>query len=151
MCAIDVDGRMVGVIGGRRYRPESLGPYLTSGTSILAITVHPDFWGHGIATTVVSRLTPILHRAGHRRVVTRVLGSNDASVRVLRKCGFEIEGTQAAAVLGRDGTWLDDRTLATGQDHRYRAMTSVRRFLHMPRIGSLSAWRPWKSTESVSR
>lgn len=62
MWVIEQDGRIVGDIGGYRYRPESLGP-------------------------------------------------NEASVRVLLKNGFEREGAERGAVLGRDGTWLDDHAL----------------------------------------
>lgn len=53
MCVIEIDGQVVGNIGGRRCRPGTLGP----------------------------------------------------------KNGFELEGTERAAVLGRDGSWLDDCTL----------------------------------------
>ncbi|MDN5764758.1 MAG: GNAT family N-acetyltransferase [Humibacillus sp.] len=113
MGALMIDGQVVGDIGGRRYRPETLGPDPHGWDFYLGYTVRPDRWGQGIASSAVALLTPALHhQAGIRRVVAKVFARNAASVRVLLKNGFQLEGTERAAVLGRDGTWLDDCTLA---------------------------------------
>ena len=69
--------------------------------------------GPGIASSAVALLTPALHhQAGIRRIVATAFTRNQASIRVLLKNGFQLEGTERAAVLGRDSTWLDDCTLA---------------------------------------
>lgn len=113
MGALMIDGEVVGDIGGRRYRPESLGPDPGTWDFHLGYTVRPDRWGEGIASSAVALLTPVLHhQAGIRRVVAKAFVRNAASVRVLFKNGFRLEGTERGAVLGRDGTWLDDCTLA---------------------------------------
>lgn len=113
MGAVTIDGQVVGDIGGRRYRPETLGPDPRGWDFYLGYTVRPDRWGKGIASSAVALLTPALHtKAGIRRVVAKAFARNQASIRVLLKNGFQLEGTQRAAVLGRDGTWLDDCTLA---------------------------------------
>ena len=61
---------------------------------------------------MTARLAALHEQAGIRRIVAKVFADNQASIRVLRKNGFQLEGTERAAVLGRDGTWLDDCTLA---------------------------------------
>lgn len=111
MWAIEQDGRIVGDIGGYRYRPESLGSEPEMWDFYLGYVLHPDVWNRGIASQVVGAVVPRLHDAGIRRVVAKVLGPNEASVRVLVKNGFEHEGTERAAVVGRDGSWLDDHAL----------------------------------------
>ena len=113
MGALTIDGQVVGDIGGRRYRPETLGPDPHGWDFYLGYTVRPDRCGQGIASSAVALLTPALHhQAGIRRVVAKAFARNPASIRVLLKNGFQLEGTERAAVLGRDGTWLDDCTLA---------------------------------------
>jgi RimJ/RimL family protein N-acetyltransferase len=111
--AIVVDGRVVGDIGGRRYRPGSLGPEPDAWDFRLGYSVHSGMWGRGVASAAVGLFVPALHQQGGiRRIVARVFADNEASIRVLAKNGFELEGTERAAVLGRDGSWLDDCTLA---------------------------------------
>ncbi len=113
MGALVINDQVIGDIGGRRYRPETLGPDPRLWDFYLGYTVRPDRWGEGIATSAVALLIPALHhQAGIRRVVAKAFARNQASIRVLLKNGFQLEGTERAAVLGRDGTWLDDCTLA---------------------------------------
>lgn len=113
LCAIVIDGRVIGDVGGRRYRPGSLGPEPGAWDFRLGYSVHPGMWGTGVASAAVGLLVPALHhQAGIRRIVAKVFADNLASIRVLMKNGFELEGTERAAVLGRDGSWLDDCTFA---------------------------------------
>jgi aminoglycoside 6'-N-acetyltransferase len=112
LCAVLVDGHVVGDIGGRRYRPESLGPKPDVHDFYLGYTVDPDCWNQGVASAAVALLVPALHRVGIRRVVAKTFAENAASLRVLTSNEFRLEGTERFAVLGRDGRWLDDCTLA---------------------------------------
>lgn len=113
MCVIEIDGKVVGNIGGRRYRPDTLGPEPDAWDFYLGYAVHPQWWGQGIASAAVTLFVHALHhQAGIRRIVAKVFADNQASIRVLTKNGFELEGTERAAVFGRDGSWLDDCTLA---------------------------------------
>lgn len=108
-----LDDRVVGDIGGRRYRPESLGPDPDAWDFYLGYSVNPDLWNCGVASAAVSLLLGALHeQAGIRRIVAKTFADNVASVRVLTKNGFRLEGTERAAVLSRDARWLDDCTLA---------------------------------------
>lgn len=113
LCAVVLDDRVVGDIGGRRYRPESLGPEPDAWDFYLGYSVNPDLWNRGVASAAVSLLLGALHeQAGIRRIVAKTFADNVASVRVLTKNGFRLEGTERAAVLSRDARWLDDCTLA---------------------------------------
>lgn len=112
LCAVLVDGAVIADIGGRRYRPESLGPPPDVHDFYLGYSVHPDCWNRGIASAALALLVPPLHRAGIRRIVAKTFAENAASIRVLTRNGFRLEGTERRAVLGRDGRWLDDCTLA---------------------------------------
>ena len=80
--------------------------------AFLGYTVDPDSWNRGVASAAVSLLVPALHEAGLRRIVAKTFAENVASIRVLTKNGFRLEATERAAVLGRDGRWLDDCTMA---------------------------------------
>lgn len=113
LCAVVLDGQVVGDIGGRRYRPESLGPDPQAWDFYLGYSINPDLWNRGLASDAVGLLLQALHeQAGIRRIVAKTFADNAASVRVLTKNGFLLEGTERAAVLSRDARWLDDCTLA---------------------------------------
>lgn len=112
LCAVLVNGEVVGDIGGRRYRPDSLGPEPALHDFYLGYSTNPDHWNHGIASAATALLVTALQQAGIRRVVAKTFAENVASIRVLTNNGFRLEGTERSAVLGRDGRWLDDCTLA---------------------------------------
>lgn len=112
-CVIEYEGRVIGDIGGSFHRPGSLGDEPDVWDFKLGYCVDPDHWGHGFATEAVGLFVPMLHeRFGVRRIVGMVFEDNVASARVLTKVGFRLEGTEIAAVLGRDGRWLNDCTFA---------------------------------------
>ncbi len=112
-CVIEWDGRVVGDIGGTFRRPGSLVGEPDAWDFHLGYCIHPDLWGRGLAGESVGLFVPLLHeRLGVRRIVGMVFEDNVASARVLLKHGFRLEGTAIAAVLGRDGTWLNDCTFA---------------------------------------
>lgn len=111
MWVIEQDGRVVGDIVGRRMRPVMLGPVNDVWDFYLGYVLHRDVWGRGLAMSVVGVVVPALHDRGIRRVTAKVLGPNEAPVRVLGKNGFILEGTERQAVLGRDSAWLDDHSL----------------------------------------
>ena len=101
--AVVVDGQVVGDIGGRRYRPESLGPEPDVYDFYLGYSVNPDHWNRGYATAATALLMTALHDAGIRRIVAKTFAENTASMQVLTKTGFRLEGTERCAVMDRDG------------------------------------------------
>ncbi|MDC5699336.1 GNAT family N-acetyltransferase [Intrasporangium calvum] len=112
LCAVLLADRVVGDIGGRRYRPETLGPEPDVHDFYLGYSIDPDYWNRGVASAATALVVTALHEAGIRRVVAKTFAENAASIRVLTKNGFVLEGTERFAALGRDGRWLDDCTLA---------------------------------------
>jgi aminoglycoside 6'-N-acetyltransferase len=71
LCAVKVDGQVVGDIGGRRYRPESLGPEPDVHDFYLGYSVSPDHWSCGIASAATALLVSALHHAEIRRMWRR--------------------------------------------------------------------------------
>lgn len=67
------------------------------------------FWGQGIATAAVREVCRhAFAELGLAKVTAHIFASNEASARVLAKCGFRQEGLLAKHYL-RDGRFLDSR------------------------------------------
>lgn len=65
------------------------------------------WWGRGIATAAVEHIVEYAFGTlDLRRVYAEVFGNNAASIRVLEKCGFELE-YRLPAVIVKDGEVLD--------------------------------------------
>ncbi len=59
----------------------------------IAYTLHPDWWGHGVATRCCCAVVAWgFSERGYVRIQGTALDTNLASVRVLEKCGFAREG-----------------------------------------------------------
>ena len=70
------------------------------------------FWGKGIATEAVKHFLPFCFREFEiARIYAEVFSGNEASIRVLEKCGFEAEGIMRQAVV-KDGVLKDKFVLA---------------------------------------
>ena len=62
-------------------------------TAEISYEFRPDCWGRGLATACCEAVVAWgFSQAGYVRIQGTVLDSNAASARVLRKCGFELEG-----------------------------------------------------------
>ena len=90
--------------------PGHWAPSWTSGHSQglpARLLVHSGMWGQGKGGQ--RRRRPLRAGAalasGDSQGRAKVFADNEASIRVLTKNGFELEGTERAAVLGRDGSW----------------------------------------------
>ncbi|GAB3261682.1 GNAT family protein [Chitinimonas naiadis] len=63
-------------------------------TSEIAYDLAPSYWGRGLASAACAAVTDWgLADADYVRVQATCLDSNEASRRVLLRCGFELEGT----------------------------------------------------------
>lgn len=104
--AIDIDGECVGSIGitypgGEHSHSVELGFWLGE-----------EYWGQGIASQAVSKMTEIaLNEPEICRVFAHVAGLNLPSMRVLEKCGYHCEGVLKRAVQLR-GQILDEHIYA---------------------------------------
>ncbi|WP_245457485.1 GNAT family N-acetyltransferase [Rhizobium leguminosarum] len=58
----------------------------------LSYHLHPDYWGHGFATELVTEAVRFAFEdVGTRRVIGLIRPANPASRRVLERCGFSFE------------------------------------------------------------
>ena len=64
-----------------------------------------EFWGKGLATVALERM---LQLVGNRPIFARAATDNLGSLRVLRKCGFQIIGTGDGCLSSDKAVFLDD-------------------------------------------
>lgn len=50
--------------------------------------IHPDYWGRGYASEVLTAMLPEIKRMGYKRVRAGYFEENPASARVMEKCGM---------------------------------------------------------------
>lgn len=84
--AILVDGEVVGHVGC----------FSRGGKREVGYWIAQEHWGRGIATEAVSRF---LSELTERPLYAGVAKGNAASLRVLEKCGFRVEGEEPGGVL----------------------------------------------------
>lgn len=66
---------------------------LLNRTAEIAYDLAPDYWGKGLATAACKAVTAWgLHEQGYVRVQATCLDSNEASLKVLLRCGYVLEG-----------------------------------------------------------
>jgi len=74
----------------------------------LGYCIAKDYQGRGLATEALGCVCRYLFDpVGFHRIQLRHEAGNDASGRVMRKCGFQYEGTHRHAKCGKDGVWRD--------------------------------------------
>lgn len=84
--ALRATDQLIGTAGFHTVSPHNR-------TAELAYDLAPPYWGRGIATYVCGLLTEWAHQSCEvLRVQATALRSNERSVRVLARCGFEREG-----------------------------------------------------------
>jgi RimJ/RimL family protein N-acetyltransferase len=79
------DGRLVGFLGLWR-----LGRYMQHVAGV-GVSVHPDFWGNGIATQLIEFAIDTARAKGVKRLEIETLAENSAMRRVAEKAGFKLE------------------------------------------------------------
>ena len=85
--AIDVDGECIGAIG------IAYGDFEHEYSSQIGYWLGEAFWGRGFASQALSQMTRDVFSEGKiRRLEARVFGPNTASMKVLEKCGYQLEG-----------------------------------------------------------
>ena len=79
------DGRLVGFLGLWR-----LGRYMQHVAGV-GVSVHPDYWGNGIATQLIEFAIDTAQAKGIKRLEIETLAENSAMRRVAEKAGFKLE------------------------------------------------------------
>jgi [ribosomal protein S5]-alanine N-acetyltransferase len=64
------------------------------------------YWGKGITTSALQEMTNCAFSLGYRKLYAPVLATNAASMRVLEKCGYRLEGILKSEVL-KNGQYFD--------------------------------------------
>jgi [ribosomal protein S5]-alanine N-acetyltransferase len=99
--AIEVGGEAAGAIGIHPRINEE------RHTAEIGYWLGETFWGRGIATAAVRRLSQrALNEMDLYRLFANVFASNQASMRVLEKAGFQREGVLRRAVV-KEGVLMD--------------------------------------------
>lgn len=100
--AIVRQGAVVGGIG------LELGTDVNRHTAEVGYWLGPSHWGQGLASAAVATFLPWASEAfGLQRFIGHVFSSNPASMRVLEKNGFVLEGVMRKHCI-KDGRYLDD-------------------------------------------
>jgi [ribosomal protein S5]-alanine N-acetyltransferase len=64
------------------------------------------YWSQGIATAALQEMTDVAFALGYRKLYAPVLATNAASMRVLEKCSYQLEGILKGEVL-KDDRYFD--------------------------------------------
>ena len=92
---------------------------LPNNTAEVGYVINPRYWNMGIATEAVGTVIGFLFdKLGFNRVEARYMTGNDASRRVMEKCGMTFEGVRRSSLFVRDG-YVDVGVCAiTAQDYK---------------------------------
>ncbi len=98
---IEFEGEFVGSVG---IQPQS---GWKDHSAEIGYWIGEPYWGKGIATCALREMTRIAFGdLGFRRLVAPVLSPNGRSIKVLERCGYELEGILKAEV-HKDGEFFD--------------------------------------------
>ena len=99
--AIVVNDKLVGCVGAER------GSFEESRSAEIGYWIGEPYWGHGYATEAVDRLTRSLFSdTDIVRIFAPVFSPNRASMRVVEKCGYKLEGIFRKGCY-KDGQYYD--------------------------------------------
>ncbi|MEM2868153.1 MAG: GNAT family protein [Candidatus Bathyarchaeia archaeon] len=60
-------------------------------TRSIGVSVHPNYWGRGIATALIKETIGLARKMGVKRIIIETLEENYAMRRVAEKTGFKLE------------------------------------------------------------
>jgi len=104
----ELDGRVVGYI---RLKPPSKLPENAHVIQVQGLAVHPDARRRGAATGLLGAAEETLRDRGIRKLTLRVLGTNQAAIRLYERRGFVREGTLLEEFC-INGRFVDDVMMA---------------------------------------
>ncbi len=95
--AIDLNGSLVGCIGAEK------GEYEYQRSAEIGYWIAKDYWSQGIATQAINEITSLVFNTTDIvRLFASIFSQNTASMRVLDKCGFELEAVHNKAIYKND-------------------------------------------------
>ncbi len=106
--AIDLDGECIGSIGATPGVMEDRFSWE------IGYWIGQDHWKKGYGFNALSHMTDyVFHNTNARRLFAPVLGPNKASMRLLEKCGYNLEGVHECSVFREsEGGFLDEHIFA---------------------------------------
>lgn len=91
--AIDLNGSLIGCIGVEK------GEFEYQRSAEIGYWIAKDYWRQGIATQAIKEMTSLIFNTTDVvRLFASIFSENIASMRVLSKCGFELEAIHAKAI-----------------------------------------------------
>ncbi len=104
--AIEVNGKYIGTIG------VNIAQYERIRSAEIGYWLEEYSWGKGIATEAVMKMTEyVFTKTNIVRLYAPVFSPNKASMRVLEKCGYQLEGVLKKSVFKND-EFLDEHLYA---------------------------------------
>jgi ribosomal protein S18 acetylase RimI-like enzyme len=100
----EIGGQLVGYV---RVRPATPLPENGHVFGVLGLAVAPEARRRGVASKLLAAAGEFARTRGARKLSLRVLGTNDAAMRLYEKLGFEREGVLRGEFL-IDGQYVDD-------------------------------------------
>lgn len=76
-------------------------------TTSIGISVHPDYWGRGIATSLIKESIRLAKDRGVRKLVIETLEENSAMKHVAEKLGFKLETVRKGKIF-KDEAYHDE-------------------------------------------
>ena len=95
------DGRTVGFLGLWR-----LGVYMEH-VATIGVSVHPDYWGKGVATHLTISAIELARKKGIRRLEIETLAENVSMRSVTERLGFKQESVREERI-HKDGAYHDE-------------------------------------------
>ena len=95
------DGQIVGFLGLWR-----LGRYMEH-VATIGVSVHPNYWGNGIATQLIKSAIVLAKQKGLRRLEVETLSENMTMRHVAEKLGFKLESLRKSRIQ-KDGLYHDE-------------------------------------------
>jgi RimJ/RimL family protein N-acetyltransferase len=104
--AVEVNGKFVGSIGA------TAGEFESNRSAEIGYWLEENSWGKGIASEAVIKMTEyVFANTNIVRLYAPVFSPNKASMRVLEKCGYQLEGVLRKAIF-KNGIFLDEHLYA---------------------------------------
>ena len=104
--AIELNNELIGCIG---VNP---GEFEYSRSGEIGYWLSPDYWGKGIVTRAVNQVVEkVFSETKLNRIFACVFSGNQASMKVLSKCEFKLEGIFQKAIF-KDGQYFDNHVFS---------------------------------------
>lgn len=96
-----IDGRIVGFLALWRINEDA------ERTTSIGLSVHPEYWGRGIATNLIKEAIKLAREKGVKKLIIETLEENSAMKHVAEKLGFKLETIRKGKIF-KDGAYHDE-------------------------------------------